>query len=139
MGEDRAGEERVRCYSHTASRKHPEVLGVWGGWASLWPSTLTQIIAFLGSAFVLIKFHHLWDPVVPGILDTFVILGIPPWLWYLARAWQPEGRAPWQFALGLMAYAGRSRSGHVEGVRVRARPVRFGGFFFVRELDAPAL
>lgn len=123
--------EPVHCRAWTRARRHPHVIGVIAGWVSPWPSTAAQLAALLGSAILLIRTHHWWGPVLPGIFDALVIFGVPAYCWWAARYLEIEGRTPIFAALGFVSYFTRPRSGSLDGRAYRPRSYRVdGGTFY---------
>ncbi len=127
-------EERpsITCVAYTKARKHPHVVGVIGGKVMPWPSTNTQLGAFIGVALLLLKFRGLWGAFLPLPLQLIAIISLPCLAWWGVRYWHPDDRAPGRYAAGVAMYALRAKQGKVNGKSLRlghGRQVRALFFF----------
>lgn len=111
----------VVCRVYTRARRHPNVIGVIGGWTLPWPLTPTQLGVLLGSFVALMTTRRLWSIVLPGSLNTIVVAGVPIFLCWAVRHLRMEGRSPVRMAAGLASYLAKPRQGTLHG-----RPLRIG-------------
>lgn len=126
--------EPVICRSYTRARRHPYVIGVIGGWVSPWPSTAAQLVAFIGSAVLLLRTRVWWGPIVPGFGDLLVTFGVPIYLWWAARYLRIQGRSPAKALIGGLNYVTRPTGGVVNGRPYRERHGQLdGGACFCKE------
>lgn len=114
-------EEGYVCHTWTKARRHPKVVGVIGGKVMPWPSTNTQLMAFIVTAVVMLRTRAMWGAVLPVPLQALLIGGAPIAAWWGARYWKPEDREPLRAIVGGANYAFRPRQGSRNG-----RPVRLG-------------
>jgi len=126
-------EERpaITCAAYTQARRHPHVVGVIGGKVMPWPSTNTQLGAFIGVALFLLKTPPMWGAILPIPLQLIFIIAAPCLAWWGVRYWHPDDRSPARYAAGIAVYAMRSKQGKVDGKALRLgqhRPVR-GSFY----------
>ncbi|HET7486501.1 MAG TPA: TcpE family conjugal transfer membrane protein [Acidimicrobiales bacterium] len=123
--------EHIACRSYTHARRHPNVIGVIGGWVLPWPITPTQLGVLLGSAMVLLATRSAWA-VLPGGLGLFVMAGGPLGLAWAVRHLRIEGRSPMRMANGALSYLARPRRGTLRGRPYRPPgPSRQRARFFV--------
>jgi hypothetical protein len=121
----------VVCRVYTRARRHPNVIGVIGGWTLPWPLTPTQLGVLLGSFGMLLWSRRLWA-FLPGSLNTLIIGGGPIFLCWAVRHLRMEGRSPMRMAAGAASYLARPRQGTLHGKAYRlGRRTRFGGRVFV--------
>ncbi|MFP5319464.1 MAG: TcpE family conjugal transfer membrane protein [Acidimicrobiia bacterium] len=114
-------EGHVVCRVYTRARRHPNVIGVIGGWTLPWPLTPTQLGVLLGSFAALMGTRQIWSIVLPGSLNTLVLGGGPIFLCWAVRHLRMEGRSPMRMAAGAASYLVRPRQGTLHG-----RPYRIG-------------
>lgn len=120
----------ITCVAYTKARRHPHVVGVIGGKVMPWPSTNTQLGAFIGTALFLLKFRSIWGAFIPVVFQFILIVGLPCLAWWAVRYWHPDDRSPARYAVGVAAYALRPKQGRRNGRairlgRARALPARF--------------
>jgi len=122
----------VVCRVYTRARRHPNVIGVIGGWTLPWPLTPTQLGVLLGSFFALMMTRGLWSIVLPGSLTTMVLGGVPIFSCWAVRHLRMEGRSPVRMAAGVASYLVKPRQGTLQGRPLRlGRTSSFGGRVFV--------
>lgn len=121
----------VVCRVYTRARRHPNVIGVIGGWTLPWPLTPTQLGVLLGSFALLLSTRQLWA-FLPGSFNTMIVGGGPIFLCWAVRHLRMEGRSPVRMAAGAASYLVRPRQGTLHGKAYRiSRCCRFGGSIFV--------
>ena len=121
----------VVCRVYTRARRHPNVIGVIGGWTLPWPLTPTQLGVLLGSFALLLSTRQLWA-FLPGSFNTMIVGGGPIFLCWAVRHLRMEGRSPVRMAAGAASYLVRPRQGTLHGKAYRTgRCSRFGGSIFV--------
>ena len=121
----------VVCRVYTRARRHPNVIGVIGGWTLPWPLTPTQLGVLLGSFALLLNTRQLWA-FLPGSFNTMIVGGGPIFLCWAVRHLRMEGRSPVRMAAGAASYLVRPRQGTLHGKAYRVgRCSRFGGSIFV--------
>ena len=123
-------DEQVVCRVYTRARRHPNVIGVVGGWTLPYPLTPTQLGVLLGSFGLLLWARRFWA-FLPGRLNILVVGGVPIVLCWAVRHLRMEGRSPMRMAIGAASYLVRPRHGTLHGKAYRpGRPCRFGGSVF---------
>jgi hypothetical protein len=138
---DGAGEGLVgRTY--TRGRRQPYLIRKWPGsnWAlPMGPYTITQMLVFVGSVYLLLTYRGLWAHF--GGFNLVIGVGIPVALTYATRHSRVEGRDPLRAGVALAGLLLRPRAGHLGGGPLRApRPVLVrGGAFPVGGLPAARL
>jgi hypothetical protein len=123
--------EPLVCRSYTHARRHPNVIGVIGGWVLPWPITPTQLGVLLASVAMLLWTRPIWS-VLPKGLHLMILAGGPLFLTWAVRHLRMEGRTPVRMAAGAMGYVGRPRQGRHRGRSCRqAKPQRLQARVFV--------
>jgi hypothetical protein len=115
--------EQIVCRSYTHARRHPNVIGVIGGWVLPWPITPTQLGVLLGSAVLLLATRSAWG-FLPGGLRLMLLGGGPLGLAWAVRHLRMEGRSPVRMAAGALGYLARPRQGSLHGRPYRCPPTR---------------
>jgi hypothetical protein len=128
--------------SYTKGRRQPYLIRKWPGsnWAlPLGPYTITQLLVFVGSVYLLINYRETWAHFGP--FNLIIGVGLPLLLTYVTRHSRIEGRDPLRAGIALAALMMQSRTGYLGDAPLRtARPVRIrGGWFPVAELPAALL
>jgi hypothetical protein len=134
-------EERpsITCVAYTKARRHPHVVGVIGGKVMPWPSTNTQLGAFIGVALFLLKFRPIWGAILPIPLQLITIISLPCLAWWGVRYWHPDDRSPARYAAGVAMYAMRPKGGRVNGKALRlGRPRAVPALFFCAGASNPS-
>lgn len=114
----------IVCRNYTAARRHPNVIGVIGGWALPWPVTPTQLGVLIGTFLVLLKTRPLWGAFLPGFVSLTVLGGLPLLATWAVRYFRVEGRSPVRAAAGGLNYLTRPRAGTLHGRPFRCPPPR---------------
>ena len=127
--------EPIVCRNYTAARRHPNVIGVIGGWALPWPVTPTQLGVLIGTFLVLLKTRPLWGAFLPGFVSLTVLGGLPLLATWAVRYFRVEGRSPVRAAAGGLSYLIRPRAGTLHGQPFRCPTPRHldAGPVFVRD------
>jgi hypothetical protein len=125
----------IVCRNYTSARRHPNVIGVIGGWAIPWPVTPTQLGVLIGAFLFLLKTRALWGAVLPGSFSLTVLGGVPVFAAWAVRHFRVEGRSPMRAAAGGLSYLSRPRAGTLQGRPYRCPPARRldAGPVFVRD------
>lgn len=125
----------ITCRNFTSARRHPNVIGVIGGWALPWPVTPTQLGVLIGTFLVLLKTKAVWGAVLPGFATLTILGGLPLAAAWAVRYFRIEGRSPMRAAAGALAYLVRPRAGVLQGRAYRCPPPRRldAGPVFVRD------
>lgn len=125
----------IVCRNYTSARRHPNVIGVIGGWALPWPVTPTQLGVLIGSFLLLLKTRPLWGAFLPGFVSLTILGGLPLLGAWMVRYFRVEGRSPVRAAAGGLSYLIRPRAGTLQGRPFRCPPARRldAGPVFVRE------
>ena len=125
----------IVCRNYTAARRHPNVIGVIGGWALPWPVTPTQLGVLIGTFLVLLKTRPLWGAFLPGFVSLTILGGLPLLATWAVRYFRVEGRSPVRAAAGGLSYLTRPRAGTLHGQPFRRPPSRRldAGPVFVRD------
>lgn len=127
--------------TYTKGRRQPYLIRKWPGsnWAlPLGPYTITQLLVFVGSVYLLLSYRELWAHFGP--FNLVIGVGLPLVLTYLTRHTRVEGRDPLRAGVALAALLLQPRAGYLGGDPFRAPgpTVQRGGRFPVAELPAPA-
>jgi hypothetical protein len=117
-----ADDEVLVCYSYTAARRYPLVIGKVGGFVLPTPLSPAQVAMLLGSFFGLLATRRLWGMVLPGGLSLLVQLAVPCGLAWAVRHLRMEGRSPVRMMFGQLAYAAAPRHGWARGRATRSAP-----------------
>lgn len=127
------------CRNYTSARRHPNVIGVIGGWALPWPVTPTQLGVLIGTFLVLLKTKALWGAVLPGFVSLTILGGLPLAATWAVRYFRIEGRSPLRAGLGAAGYLCRPRAGTLQGRPYRREPAKRldAGPVFVLEATTP--
>lgn len=112
----------IVCRNYTAARRHPNVVGVIGGWALPWPVTPTQLGVLIGTFLVLLKTRAIWGLVLPGFVSLFLLGALPLFATWAVRYFRIEGRSPMRAAAGGVNYLTRPRAGMLQGRPYRNPP-----------------
>lgn len=112
--------------SYTRGRRQPYLIRKWPGsnWAlPMGPYTITQLLVFVGSIYLLLTYRDLWAHF--GAFNLLIGAGIPVVLTYATRHTRVEGRDPLRVAIALAGQQLRPRRGYLNGAPWRAdRPLR---------------
>lgn len=125
--------------TYTKGRRQPYLIRKWPGsnWAlPLGPYTITQLLVFVGSVYLLLSYRDVWAHFGP--FNLIIGVGLPLMLTYLTRHSRIEGRDPVRAGIALAALLLQPRAGYLGGSPFRsAKPVRQrGGRFPVVDLPA---
>jgi hypothetical protein len=112
----------IGCRNYTSARRHPNVIGVIGGWALPWPVTPTQLGVLIATFLVLLKTRAVWGAFLPGFVSLFVLGALPLFATWAVRYFRVEGRSPMRAAAGGVNYLTRSRAGMLHGRPYRCPP-----------------
>lgn len=128
--------------TYTKGRRQPFLIRKWPGsnWAlPLGPYTITQLVVFVASVYVLLSYRNLWAHF--GGFNLIIGVGIPIALTYLTRYSKVEGRDPVRAGAALAGWLVQPRTGYVGGVAYRpSRPVVVqGGRFPVARMPKGGL
>lgn len=118
MGEPPEG---LLCRSYTHARTHPMVVGKIGKYTLPFQLSPAQVLALLGSFFVLLWTRRIWAH-LPGLLNLLVQVAVPVAIAWALRHLRMEGRSPLRMGYGVIAYAFSPKGGVVGG-----RPYREPG------------
>jgi hypothetical protein len=127
--------------SYTKGRRQPYLIRKWPGsnWAlPLGPYTITQLVTFVASVYVLLSYRDVWAHFGP--FNLIIGVGIPLGLTYLTRHTRIEGRDPLRAGVALASLLLQPSTGYLRGGPVKTpKPVRQrGGRFPVAALAQPA-
>jgi hypothetical protein len=119
-------DDGVVCYSYTAARRHPLVIGQIGGFVLPSPLSPAQMATLLASFFGLLLTRQIWGLLLPGVVSLFVLISVPCGLTWAVRHLRMEGRSPLRMLYGQLAYWLSPPQGWVRGraVWLAPRPVR---------------
>lgn len=115
--------------TYTKGRRQPYLIRKWPGsnWAlPLGPYTVTQLLVFVGSVYLLLSYRHMWAKF--GGFNLLIGVGLPLALTYASRHTRIEGRDPLRAGVALVALLLQPRAGYLGGGPWRRpRPVRSRG------------
>lgn len=111
MGEPPEG---LLCRSYTHARTHPMVVGKIGKYTLPFQLSPAQVLALLGSFFVLLWTRRLWAH-LPGLMNLLVQVAVPVAIAWALRHLRMEGRSPLRMGYGVIAYAFSPKGGVVGG------------------------
>jgi hypothetical protein len=125
--------------TYTKGRRQPYLIRKWPGsnWAlPLGPYTITQLLVFVGSVYLLLSYREVWARFGP--FNLVIGVGLPLVLTYVTRHTRIEGRDPLRAGIALASLLLQPRAGYLGGDPLRTpRPVRTrGGRFPVAQLPA---
>jgi hypothetical protein len=128
--------------TYTKGRRQPFLIRKWPGsnWAlPLGPYTITQLLVFVGSVYLLLSYRELWAHF--GGFNLIIGVGVPIALTYATRHTRIEGRDPLRAGVALTTYLLQPRNGYLGGEPYRSpRPVSCrGGQFPVARLPGGRL
>lgn len=128
--------------TYTKGRRQPYLIRKWPGsnWAlPLGPYTITQLLVFVGSVYLLLSYRDLWAHF--GGLNLVIGVGIPIALTYVTRYTRIEGRDPVRAGVALASLMMQPGSGYLGGDAYRPpKPVLCqGGRFPVARLPRGGL
>lgn len=128
--------------SYTKGRRQPYLIRKWPGsnWAlPLGPYTITQLLVFVGSVYLLLSYRDLWAHF--GGFNLIIGVGVPIALTYATRHTRIEGRDPLRAGIALASLLMQPGAGYLGGDAYRApRPVHCsGGRFPVARLPRGGL
>lgn len=134
-----AGTEGTIGRTYTKGRRQPYLIRKWPGsnWAlPLGPYTITQLVVFVGSVYLLISYKEIWAHFGP--FNLFIGVGLPLLLTYLTRHSRIEGRDPLRAGIALASLLLQPRAGYLGGepFKTRGAAVQRGGPFPVALLPA---
>lgn len=130
--------EPMVCRFYTHGRRHPIVIGNIQG-LRIPPVTPAQLGIGVATLVVLAMTRMLWAR-FGGIVNGFLLVGLPLGLAWAVRAVRVEGRAPWRAGLGWLYLLAAPKQGTSLGRRDRPmRPQRYRGRVWIAELDAAAV
>jgi TcpE family len=112
----------IVCRNYTSARRHPNVIGVIGGWALPWPVTPTQLGVLIGTFLFLLKTKAIWGAFLPGFVSLTILGGVPLVATWAVRYFRVEGRSPVRAAAGGLSYLTRPRAGTLQGRPYRCPP-----------------
>lgn len=116
--------------TYTRGRRQPYLIRKWPGsnWAlPMGPYTITQLLVFVGSVYLLFTYRDVWAHFGP--VNLVIGIGIPVVLTYATRHTRIEGRDPLRAAIALVSLLLQPRGGYLNGVPVnpaRRRRLRSG-------------
>lgn len=112
--------------TYTRGRRQPYLIRKWPGsnWAlPMGPYTITQMLVFVGSVYLLLTYRDLWAHFGPA--NLIVGIGVPVALTYATRHTRVEGRDPLRAGIALAGLFMQPRSGYLNGAPRRvAKPRR---------------
>lgn len=112
--------------TYTRGRRQPYLIRKWPGsnWAlPMGPYTITQMLVFVGSIYLLLSYRDAWAHFGP--FNLVIGAGIPVLLTYATRHTRVEGRDPLRAGIALASLLTQPRSGYLNGAPWRAaRPRR---------------
>jgi hypothetical protein len=125
--------------TYTKGRRQPYLIRKWPGsnWAlPLGPYTITQLLVFVGSVYLLLSYRELWAHF--GGFNLVIGVGLPLLLTYVTRHTRIEGRDPLRAGVALTGLLLQPRAGYLGDDPFRAPgPTRQrGGRFPVAQLPA---
>jgi hypothetical protein len=125
--------------TYTKGRRQPYLIRKWPGsnWAlPLGPYTITQLLVFVGSVYLLLSYREVWAHF--GGFNLVIGVGLPLLLTYLTRHSRIEGRDPLRTGVALTALMLQPRTGYLGGepFRVPGPTGQRGGRFPVAQLPA---
>jgi len=125
--------------TYTKGRRQPYLIRKWPGsnWAlPLGPYTITQLLVFVGSVYLLLSYRELWGHF--GHFNLVIGVGLPLLLTYLARHSRVEGRDPLRAGVALAGLLLQPHTGYLGGdaFRVPGPTRQRGGRFPVAQLPA---
>lgn len=128
--------------TYTRGRRQPYLIRKWPGsnWAlPLGPYTITQLVVFVGSVYLLITYRHLWAHFGPA--NLLIGVGLPLLLTYATRHTRIEGRDPLRMGTALAGLLLQPRLGYLGGEPFRPPGGTWqrGGRFPVAQLPAELL
>src|SRR5690606_18291107 len=112
-------------HTYTRGRRQPYLIRKWpnSNWVlPLGPYTITQLLVFVGSVYLLLTYRELWAHF--GGFNVVIGVGVPAALTYAARHTRVEGRDPVRAGVALVGLLLRPRGGYVNGApppRARVR------------------
>jgi hypothetical protein len=125
--------------TYTKGRRQPYLIRKWPGsnWAlPLGPYTITQLLVFVGSVYLLLSYRDLWAHFGP--FNLVIGVGLPLALTYFTRHTRIEGRDPLRAGVALATLMLQPRTGYLgaEPFRAPGPTTRRGGWFPVAQLPA---
>jgi hypothetical protein len=114
------GEGATVGRTYTTGRRQPYLIRKWPGshWAlPMGPYTVTQLVVFVGSVYLLLSFRGVWAHF--GAFNLVIGVGVPVALTYATRHTRVEGRDPLRAAAALVSLWWQPRAGFLNGVAVR--------------------
>src|SRR5690606_17218354 len=108
--------------SYTKGRRQPYLIRKWPGsnWAlPLGPYTITQLMLFVGSVYLLLSYRGLWAHF--GGFNLIIGVGVPIALTYATRHTRIEGRDPLRAGVALVSLLMQPGSGYLEIGRASCR------------------
>lgn len=128
--------------TYTKGRRQPYLIRKWPGsnWAlPLGPYTITQLVVFVGSVYLLISYRDVWARFGP--MNLVIGVGLPLLLTYATRHTRIEGRDPLRAGVALAGVMLQPRAGYLGGEPHRAADQirQRGGRFPVAQLPAELL
>ncbi|QSB14912.1 hypothetical protein JQS43_00505 [Natronosporangium hydrolyticum] len=125
--------------TYTKGRRQPYLIRKWPGsnWAlPLGPYTITQLVVFVGSVYLLITYRDLWAHFGP--MNLLIGIGLPLLLTYATRHTRIEGRDPLRAGVALVGLLVQPRDGYLgeDSFRSPGATRQRGGRFPVAQLPA---
>jgi hypothetical protein len=125
--------------TYTRGRRQPYLIRKWPGsnWAlPLGPYTITQLVVFVGSVYLLLNYRDVWARFGP--MNLIIGVGLPLLLTYVTRHTRIEGRDPLRAGVALAGLLLQPRAGYLGGDAYRSggTTVQRGGRFPVAQLPA---
>jgi hypothetical protein len=123
--------------TYTKGRRQPYLIRKWPGsnWAlPLGPYTITQLVVFVGTVYLLIAYREMWAHFGP--MNLVIGVGLPLLLTYATRHTRIEGRDPLRAGVALVSLFLQPRTGYLGGEAFRSpgTTVQRGGSFPVAQL-----
>jgi hypothetical protein len=106
--------------TYTKGRRQPYLIRKWPGsnWAlPMGPYTITQLVVFVGSAYLLVTYRDVWAHF--GALNLVIGVGVPVALTYATRQTRIEGRDPLRAGIALASLLLAPRHGYLNGGPLR--------------------
>lgn len=102
--------------TYTKGRRQPYLIRKWPGsnWAlPLGPYTITQLVVFVGTVYLLIAYREVWAHFGP--MNLVIGVGVPLLLTYATRHTRIEGRDPLRAGVALVSLLLQPRAGYLGG------------------------
>lgn len=106
--------------TYTTGRRQPYLIRKWPGsnWTlPMGPYTITQMVVFVGSVYLLLTYRDVWAHFGP--FNLVIGVGLPIALTYATRHTRIEGRDPMRAGIALASLLLRPPHGYLNGAPVR--------------------